>query len=168
VSSMLNDAFAHHAWATQQLIDVCTALTPEQLATPAPGTYGPILETLQHLVQSDSWYLSFFTDRPGLSDDEAERMDLHELRAVITADATAWAEVIAREDDPDREIVERDGGWVLSSPVGVRLAQVIHHGSDHRSQVCTALTSLGHEPPEFDVWAYARAAGREHGEQTAT
>jgi uncharacterized damage-inducible protein DinB len=167
VSSLLGDAFAHHAWATEQLIDVCAGLPAEQLATPAPGTYGPILETLRHLVQSDSWYLSFFTGRPGLTDDEAARMELHDLRAVISADGAAWAEVLAGEDDPDREIVERDGGWVVRSPVGVRLAQVVHHGSDHRSQVCTALTSLGHEPPEFDVWAYARATGRERGEETA-
>lgn len=163
--SILHDAFAHHAWATEQLIDVCATLTAEQLATAAPGTYGPILETLQHLVQSDGWYLSFFTDRPALTDDEAARLGLAELRAAVTANGAAWAEVIQREEDPDREIVERGGGWVLRSPVGVRLAQVVHHGTDHRSQVCSALTSLGHEPPEFDVWAYARAAGREHGEQ---
>lgn len=162
---MLGDAFAHHAWATEQLIDVCTALTPEQLATPATGTYGPILETLQHLVQSDSWYLSFFIDQRALTDDEAAQLDLDGLRSTVRANGAAWAEVVAREDDPDREIVERDAEWVLRSPVGVRLAQVVHHGSDHRSQICTALTSLGIEPPEFDVWAYARAAGREHSER---
>ena len=38
--------------------------------------------------------------------------------------------------------------------IGIRLAQVLHHGSDHRSQISTALTTLGHAPPEFDVWAY--------------
>ena len=42
---------------------------------------------------------------------------------------------------------------------GIRLAQVVHHGSDHRSQICTALTELGHEPPEFDVWAYGETVG---------
>lgn len=49
--------------------------------------------------------------------------------------------------------------------MGVRLAQVVHHGTDHRSQVCTALTSLGVTPPEIDVWAYAQATGRERAEQ---
>ncbi len=165
MTSILGDAFAHHVWATEQLIDVCAGLTADQLATPAPGTYGPILETLQHLVQSDSWYLSRFTDRPGLTDDDAARMGLDELRAAITANGAAWAEVLHREGDPDREIVARDGEWVVHTPVGVRLAQVVHHGTDHRSQVCTALTSLGHKPPEFDLWAYAEATGREHGEK---
>ena len=39
--------------------------------------------------------------------------------------------------------------------MGIRLAQAIHHGTDHRSQVCTALTTLGIEPPAIDVWDYA-------------
>ena len=91
-------------WATERLLDACTALTPEQLNTPAPGTYGSILATLRHLVEADSWYLSFFRDRT---------------------------------------------------------AQVIHHGTDHRSQICTALTSLGLTPPAIDVWAFAQATGRE-------
>jgi uncharacterized damage-inducible protein DinB len=44
--------------------------------------------------------------------------------------------------------------------VGVRLAQALHHGTDHRSQICTALTSLGVEPPAIDVWDYGLANGR--------
>jgi hypothetical protein len=43
--------------------------------------------------------------------------------------------------------------------------KVVHHGTDHRSQVCTALTSLGVEPPDIDVWAYAREFGRERLER---
>ena len=43
--------------------------------------------------------------------------------------------------------------------IGIRLAQVLHHGSDHRSQICTALTILGYPPPEFDVWAYGETVG---------
>jgi uncharacterized damage-inducible protein DinB len=63
------------------------------------------------------------------------------------------------------DIKEIDEGWEVHSPVGIRLAQVVHHGTDHRSQVCTALTGLGVTPPEIDVWAYARASGRERAVQ---
>jgi uncharacterized damage-inducible protein DinB len=70
-------------------------------------------------------------------------------------------EMLASSPDPDADIVEMDDGWEMHSPVSLRLAQVLHHGTDHRSQVCTALTSLGLTPPEVDVWAYARATGRE-------
>jgi uncharacterized damage-inducible protein DinB len=63
--------------------------------------------------------------------------------------------------DPDAVIVtHRDDGSETHAPLGIRLAQVLHHGTDHRSQVCTALTSLGVEPPLIDVWDFGGDAGR--------
>ena len=50
-ATLLDDAVAHHVWATERLIDACAALTPEQLDDAGPGTYGSILETLRHLVR---------------------------------------------------------------------------------------------------------------------
>jgi hypothetical protein len=38
--------------------------------------------------------------------------------------------------------------------------QVIARGTDHRSQVCTALTPLGMEPPAIDVWDFGELDGR--------
>jgi uncharacterized damage-inducible protein DinB len=166
-NSLLNDAFAHHIWATELLIDACTPLTPDQLESEAPGTYGAIIDTLRHLVESDSWYLSFFSDRSALTEDDAAKLGPLELRAEFSSRATSWMELLAGEVDPDRDIIERDDEWEVRSPVGVRLAQVVHHGTDHRSQVCTALTSLGLEPPEIDLWAYARATGRERAVRLA-
>jgi uncharacterized damage-inducible protein DinB len=55
---LLQDAFAHHVWATQPQVDACLALSPQQLGTAVPGTYGSILETARHLVGADSSYLS--------------------------------------------------------------------------------------------------------------
>ena len=63
----LEDAFRHNAWATVRLIDACAALTHEQLATDVPGTYGSIHRTLHHLVDSDTWYLSFFRDEAAIA-----------------------------------------------------------------------------------------------------
>jgi uncharacterized damage-inducible protein DinB len=157
---LLDDAMAHHIWATEQLIDACAALTPEQLRTPTPGTYGPIIATLGHLVASDRWYLSFLRDGVTQFDDESEN-SLVELRSAITTNGAAWIELLAAGPDADTDIPEVDKGMEIHSPIGVRLAQVIHHGTDHRSQICTALTSLGVTPPDIDVWAYARATGRE-------
>ncbi len=62
---LLADAFEHHVWATLVVIDVCAALPPEQLETNAPGTYGPILDTLRHLVDADVSYLVPLTDGRG-------------------------------------------------------------------------------------------------------
>jgi len=158
-ASLLHDSMAHHIWATQRLIDACEALTPEQLRAPVPGTYGPIIATFGHMVSSDGWYLTFFRDWTNLIEEDSD-VSLAELRSAITANGAAWMELLAGDLDGETDMVERGDGWNFHAPTGFRLAQVIHHGTDHRSQICTALTSLGIEPPEIDLWAYGGATGR--------
>lgn len=160
---LLRDAVGHHVWATLTLIDTCAGLSQEQLASTVPGTYGSIIDTLRHLVGADTSYLWL------LSGGEVERLeeaaeavaDLATLRATMAANGPAWERVLGRDLDPDAELVRhRDDGSSFSAPIGIRLAQVIHHGTDHRSQACTALTALGITPPEIDVWDYAGWQGR--------
>ncbi|HEY7667600.1 MAG TPA: hypothetical protein VIE12_05690, partial [Actinomycetota bacterium] len=63
--------------------------------------------------------------------------------------------------DPDEVVLaHRDDGTEGHAPIGIRLAQVLHHGSDHRSQVCTGLTALGLTPPAIDVWDLGLSDGR--------
>jgi len=40
------------------------------------------------------------------------------------------------------------------------VAQVVHHGTDHRSQICTAFTAPGLEPPSISVWDFGLDAAR--------
>ena len=160
--ALLRDGFAHHMWATERLIDACASLTPEQLGTSVPATYGSITETLRHLVGSDRWNLSFFREGTDAINEKGDQ-GLDELRSEMEINGKAWMELLAGELDPDSETVEIDDGLEVHDPIGVRLAQVLHHGTDHRSQICTALTSLGVTPPEIDLWAYARETGRERG-----
>ena len=56
-------------------------------------------------------------------------------------------------------VAHRYDGTQSHSPAGIRLAQALHHGTDHRSQICTGLTALGQEPPEIDVWAFGDETG---------
>ena len=160
--SPLADAFGHHAWATVRVLDVCAALSSEQLDTAVPGTYGSILDTLRHTVGADASYLVVLTGGTRAAIDE-DAMDLAQLRDEMAIDAEAWAALIAGELDPDEMLVRnRPDGSRTTAPRGVRLAQALHHGTDHRSQICTALTSLGIEPPAIDVWDFADTQGRLH------
>jgi uncharacterized damage-inducible protein DinB len=158
--SLLGDAFDHHAWASLRLLDACLGLSPEQLETSVLGTYGSILDTMRHLVGSDTWYLHRLTDeRHPLIEEDG--MDLPKLRASMDRNAAAWSGVLAADPDPDEVVsVHRDDGSETHAPKGLRFAQALHHGTDHRSQVCTALTALGIEPPNIDLWAYGEETGR--------
>jgi uncharacterized damage-inducible protein DinB len=159
-TSLLTDAFGHHVWATLRVIDVCQALPPERLETSVPGTYGSILDTIRHTVGADASYLyALGGGRTALIDEDA--MDLAELRAVMERHGPAWSSVLDGELDPEAIVVRRrDDGSESRAPRGIRLAQALHHGTDHRSQICTALTTLGVEPPAIDVWDFADKDGR--------
>lgn len=158
--SMLDDAFAHHVWASLQVIDACLALDPAQLDTTVPGTYGSIIDTVRHLVGADAGYLFVLTDGERSLIDE-EQMDLAQLRAAMAEDGPAWTALLGQGLDPDAVVVRhRDDGSESHAPLSIRLAQALHHGTDHRSQICTALTSLGIEPPEIDLWSFGQQDGR--------
>ena len=109
---------------------------------------------MRHLVGADSSYLNLLTDGrvPFIDEDQ---MDLAELRTAMNENGAAWASLLAGDLDPDVVVVRhREDGSESHAPLGIRLAQAIHHGTDHRSQICTTLTTLAIEPPEIDVWAY--------------
>lgn len=158
--SALQDGFAHHVWATLRLIDSCLALDPDQLETAVPGTYGSILDTMRHLVGADASYL-FVTSGGATPVIDEDSMDLAELRSVVERHGPAWSALLGQDPDTDAVIVRRrDDGSESHAPMSIRLAQVLHHGTDHRSQICTALTTLGIEPPSIDVWDFGWQDGR--------
>jgi uncharacterized damage-inducible protein DinB len=157
---ILEDAFTHHVWATLRLLDACAPLTEEQLTEPVPGTYGPILDTLRHVVGADAWYLFVITGGEVARIDE-DAMSVDELRAEMEGHAATWSSILHARTDPDEVVLaHRDDGTEGHAPIGIRLAQVLHHGSDHRSQVCTGLTALGLTPPAIDVWDLGLSDGR--------
>lgn len=158
--SALRDAFAHHVWATLRLLDSCEGLDGARLERSIDGTYGSILRTARHLVGADAFYLRALgvDDVPWFDE---ESLNLAELRSLVVRMGSTWSEYLTGDQDLERVVEEHEAdGYERSAPVSLRLAQALHHGTDHRSQICTALTSLGVEPPIIDVWEYGLVSGR--------
>ena len=118
------DALAHHTWATDRLLAACGELSPDQLATPVPGTYGPIIATLRHLVATDGWYLSFFLEFENPIGEDDPDVTIEQLRAANTANGERWLAVLAEDRDPESDIVEHGDGWTFTTPLQFRYAQV--------------------------------------------
>jgi uncharacterized damage-inducible protein DinB len=158
-SPILEDAFRHHIWATLQVLDACAALDEGQLATTVPGTYGSVIHTLRHIVDGDVFYLNVLRGGEPEPFDKVGA-DTPTMRSIIDAHGPVWQRLVAGDLDPAVDVVElEDGGWETHAPLGIRLAQALYHGTDHRSQVCTALTSIGIEPPNVEVWEISRRDG---------
>lgn len=148
--------FAHHLWATRRMIDHLERLSPDRLDDAIPGTYGSILSTLTHLVDADGRYLvRLTTPSPPPPGDDGAR-PLATLRVELDEHGERWsafldrleagtlrASITGREDYPDTHDAE-----------GLLLLQAIHHGNDHRTQICSTLGALGADVPDLDGWAY--------------
>ncbi|MDQ2912439.1 MAG: DinB family protein [Chloroflexota bacterium] len=148
----------HDVWATEQLLQRCRSLTTEQLQLTAPGTYGTIQKTFAHIVRANEGYLNTYglIAQPFIEVTDATPVD--EIAARLARVHDAVEELFkSKEYDFDRRI--HDERRKLDLELWVPLAQFSHHGSDHRSQICTILTLNGLDVPELDVWAYATAKG---------
>jgi uncharacterized damage-inducible protein DinB len=146
----------HDVWATQRLIERCRALREEQLDLVVPGTYGTIRRMLTHIVRADEGYLVRLGILPEPRIEESDTTTLDEIEQHLATVRAGVERLFVQKDfDPDRRFHTRDvelEPWIL-------ITQFSHHGSDHRSQVCTTLSVNGLEVPNLDVWAYGDAEG---------
>jgi uncharacterized damage-inducible protein DinB len=158
VKPALDHVLRHNTWATGALLDFCRTLDLARLDDNARGTYGTLYGTLQHLVGAEQWYLQLLTgELVGARIRRGQRHTLDEL-ASIAALIGERELTVAASDDPDRKIV-MDEGKGPRTTVGVILAQLVHHGNEHRTQVTTILGANGIEPPPVSAWGYGRSAG---------
>ena len=151
----LDHVLRHSAWATATLLEFCRELDPSALDAAAPGTYGTLYGTLQHIVGAEQWYLELLTGEViGRPVRRTERRTLDDL--VTIAEGTGARGIALAADDALRVITMSDG---RNSTVGVVLAQLVHHGNEHRGQATTILGANGIEPPPLSAWEYGRATG---------
>jgi uncharacterized damage-inducible protein DinB len=155
-ADVLRSMFDYHFWATETLIDHLGGLPADRLDASVPGTYGSMIDTLTHMIDADSRYLLRLRDpNPPLADDRVG-VPLKQLRSEMPAHREKWdralsqleagslhAEIRNREDYPDTDPAE-----------SMLLLQALHHGNDHRTQICSTLGALELDVPEMDVWEY--------------
>ncbi len=152
---MLDHVLRHNAWANRVLFEHCASLGPDVLDLEAAGTYGTLYGTLQHLVGGEQFYLALLTDTEiGTPVQKTDRRSLEELSA-IAAMTGARALEVAASDDPDRVI----GAGGDRTTAGIALAQLVHHGNEHRAHAGTILGSNGRPTPKIGAWTYGIAHG---------
>jgi uncharacterized damage-inducible protein DinB len=150
------DSFRHNAWATRQLLAFCGQLSDDQLRQPAIGTYGSILETLNHYIEADAYYLWFLSnDRLSWDWKLDGSASIAQLATSAEAIAAGWERFLTLPFDPDLQISRPSvSEGSREERAGTLLAQAIHHPNVHREQVNMMLTTMGLQPPDLDVWVY--------------
>ena len=155
----------HDVWATEKLIAHCRTLSDAQLDLTAPGTYGTIRRTLEHIVGADTRYLNRIgfpvVETPFREDHD---VPLDEIAALLEKAKAGVERVFSGSQfDPDHVVVDANRRVPTDPPLEMEswmmLTQFTHHGSDHRAHIGTILGAHGLLVPELDVWAYGREIG---------
>ena len=156
MTAALEHVLRHNAWANRALLEHCAALGLGALDLEAAGTYGTLYGTLQHLVGGEQFYIRLLTgEEIGTPVRKTERRTLADLIAVAALTGSRAVD-IAASDDPDRVIGESDDDWTTA---GIVLAQLVHHGNEHRAHATTILGSNGRTTPKIGAWTYGIANG---------
>jgi uncharacterized damage-inducible protein DinB len=147
----LIDGFRYNTWATRELLAVCRDLSREQLDATAVGAYSSIIETMRHIIWCDARACVRLTGAQPSWDWRAEDApDLDELSQRVDELEGHWERFLETPVDAERTfLIPWHDGLARDVPAGIFLIGALHHAIEHRSQICTILTAIGVDPPDY-------------------
>jgi uncharacterized damage-inducible protein DinB len=153
---------AHMAWANQKTMAHLQTLPEESLSAFATNPEWFVAEIVHHIVDSADHYAFRISGIPALTkpgdpciDDVKEIADLSRLKEQVAVVDAALLECVKLEDI-QIEFKNYEGKQVKRWRSTI-LSQAIHHATEHRAQIASALEAKGFKPvdlDELDLWAF--------------
>ena len=153
---------AHMAWANQKTMAHLQTLPEESLSAFATNPEWFVAEIVHHIVDSADHYAFRISGIPALTkpgdpciDDVKEIADLSRLKEQVAVVDAALLECVKLEDI-QIEFKNYEGKQVKRWRSTI-LSQAIHHATEHRAQIASALDAKGFKPvdlDELDLWAF--------------
>ncbi len=153
----------HMAWANQETIKHLQTLPEESLKAYATNPEWFVAEIAHHIVDSADHYALTITGEPALTKPGdpciADIESIADLSRLAEQAALVDARLVAAADLDDTWLdLENDNGKFqrLRSTV---LSQAIHHATEHRAHIASALEARGFKPVDLDdisLWDYEK------------
>jgi uncharacterized damage-inducible protein DinB len=158
----LDRLLAHMAWANQKTIEHLQSLPEESLKAYATNPEWHVAEIIYHIVDSGDHYAFRIGGMPALTQpgdpciDEVKGLsDLARLKEQAVIVDKALLDCV-KLDDIQIEFVNAEDKLVKRWRSTI-LSQSIHHATEHRAQIASALEAKGFTPvdlDELDLWAF--------------
>jgi uncharacterized damage-inducible protein DinB len=150
----LVELIRYNNWANAQVLAACQKLTADQLASSAPGTYGTIRHTLEHIIRAEADYVGRLTGvRPQPTFMWEDQPTLTDVFAFAGQVAVALLDAV-QHIPPTHLVHEEEDGKYIDYQARHLFIQVVDHGIEHRTNITTILSSLGLPALEVDGWGY--------------
>jgi uncharacterized damage-inducible protein DinB len=163
----LDRLLAHMAWANQKTIEHLETLPEDSLKSFATNPEWFAGEIVYHIVDSADHYAYRISGVPALTQPGDPCID--EVNSI--ADLARLKEQAAKVDvmlldcvkleDIQLEFVNSEGEQVKRWRSTI-LSQAIHHATEHRAQIASALEAKGFTPvnlDDLDLWSYEKSQG---------
>ena len=158
---------AHMAWANQKTISHLQTLPQESLASFATNREWHVAEIIHHIVDSGDHYVFLISGIPALTklgeagiENVKVIADLARIKEQAVIVDKALLECV-KLDDIQIEFKNYSGNMVKRWRSTI-LSQAIHHATEHRAQLASALEAKGFQPvdlDELDLWAFEIETG---------
>ena len=164
----------HMAWANQEIFTKVSQLPDEALGAYAVNPEWTAREIMRHIASSATWYGYRLLDRTLLSDEDKaawkSKLAETEISPVTMKDMPILLERLAKADallfaaaqEPEGFIVHTMDGRTIKRARSTIISQSIHHATEHRAQLVSALEAKGFNTinlDDFDVWYYSDTIG---------
>ena len=158
----LDRLLSHMAWANQKTIEHLQSLPEESLTAFATNPEWHVAEIIHHIVDSGDHYAFRISGLPAITqpgdpciDDVKEIADLSRLKEQAAIVDKVLLDCVRLEDiqieykNYEDKLVKRWRSTILS--------QAIHHATEHRAQLASALEAKGFTPvnlDDLDLWSF--------------
>jgi uncharacterized damage-inducible protein DinB len=161
----LDRLLKHMAWANQETIKHLKTLPEAALSAYATNPEWKVSEIIRHIVESGNFYVFRIAGSfPGEVDEqETQPRNSNDLKVLAEKAEVVDKALLECEklDDIEIEFVRKDGTKVKRWRSTI-LSQAVHHATEHRAQIASALEAKGFTPvdlDDLDLWSYESTHG---------
>ncbi len=148
--SYLHRLVEYNNWANRGLLQFLATVPPPVLHEKAPGVFGTISQTFEHLLSSEISYHRKLLKLPKEDVSRPENPNLDVLKALAEESARKLDGLVDGLPEAT-EKMKLDSG-----PCGAAtlFTQLVMHGVEHRAHIGTILGANGIRGLELDSWAH--------------
>ena len=164
----------HMAWANREILTKVAAMPDAALDSYAVNPEWTVREITRHIASSATWYGWRLLDKSSWSEDEHARwqvkLDETETPATTMQNLQLIIDRLTAADDvllqaarlPEGTVLREWDGKTIIRARSTIISQAIHHATEHRAQLVSALEARGFTTinlDDYDLWNYADTIG---------